>query len=346
LTYAAGSLTGIAAFHKAFDLPIEGVLHTSCPHFYRFATSDEDEEAFTARMVGDLEALIAREGAATIAAFIAEPVMGTGGVFLPPRGYFQQVQELLAEHDILFIADEVITGFGRTGAWFATGLFDLKPDIVTLAKGITSAYFPLSASVISEKIWEVLRDASPEMGPLMHGFTYSGHPVGGAVGLANLDIMESEGLIENSAMMGTYLRDQLRERLADNPFVGDVRGAGLMVAVEFVADKRARRFFDAQTQPPHHARRGCVGARPALWRDHLVLPAALHYAQRNRRGRRTLHARFGTRHARVAAVGPIIARRWEWRTRGVRFPDAVPAALNSVLCGFAFVEPYRPEAAD
>jgi L-2,4-diaminobutyrate transaminase len=200
-------------------------------------------------MVGDLEALIAREGAETIAAFIAEPIMGTGGVFLPPKGYFDRVQELLAEHDILFIADEVITGFGRTGAWFATGLFDLKPDIVTLAKGITSAYFPLSASVISEKIWEVLRDASPEMGPLMHGFTYSGHPVGGAVALANLDIMEREGLIENSADTGTYLRDQLRERLADNPFVGDVRGAGLMVAVEFVADKQTRRFFDAQTQP-------------------------------------------------------------------------------------------------
>ncbi len=248
LTYAAGSLTGIAAFHKAFDLPIEGVFHTSCPHFYRFAEHGEDEEAFTARMVSDLEVLIAREGADTIAAFIAEPIMGTGGVFLPPRGYFERVQEVLAEHDILFIADEVITGFGRTGSWFATGLFGLKPDIVTLAKGITSAYFPLSASVISEEIWTVLRDASPEMGPLMHGFTYSGHPVGGAVGLANLDIMEREGLVENSAAMGGYLRDQLRERLADNPFVGDVRGAGLMVAVEFVADKGARRFFDPQAQ--------------------------------------------------------------------------------------------------
>src|SRR6516164_7966245 len=249
LTYAAGSLTGIAAFHKAFDLPIDGVLHTSCPHFYRFAQDGEDEEAFTTRMVDDLEALIAREGPETIAAFIAEPIMGTGGGFLPPKGYFTRVQEVLAENDILFIADEVITGFGRTGAWFGTGLYELKPDIVTLAKGITSAYFPLSASVISEDIWAVLRDASPEFGPLMHGFTYSGHPVGGAVGLANLDIMEREGLIENSAAMGTYLRDQLHERLADNPFVGDVRGAGLMVAVEFVADRQARRFFDLQTQP-------------------------------------------------------------------------------------------------
>jgi L-2,4-diaminobutyrate transaminase len=200
-------------------------------------------------MVGDLEALIMREGPETIAAFIAEPIMGTGGVFLPPKGYFAQVQRLLAEHDILFIADEVITGFGRTGSWFATGLLDLKPDIVTLAKGITSAYFPLSASVISDKIWAVLRDASPEIGAFMHGFTYSGHPVGGAVGLANLDIMEREGLVENSAAMGAYLREQLSERVGANPYVGEIRGAGLMVAVEFVADKTSRRFFDPEAQP-------------------------------------------------------------------------------------------------
>src|SRR6185503_7601462 len=157
-------------------------------------------------------------------------------------------QQLLAQHDILFIADEVITGFGRTGSWFATGLYKLKPDIVTLAKGITSAYFPVSASVISDKIWNVLQNASAEYGPVMHGFTYSGHPVGGAVGLANLDIMEREGLVENSAAMGAYLRHLLRERLADNPFVGDVRGAGLMAAVEFVAERQGRRFFDPQAQ--------------------------------------------------------------------------------------------------
>ena len=270
LTYAAGSLTGIPAFHEAFDLPIDGVFHTSCPHFYRFAENGEDEEAFTDRMIGDLEALIAREGDETIAAFIAEPIMGTGGVFLPPKGYFARVQKVLAENDILFIADEVITGFGRTGAWFATGLFELKPDIVTLAKGITSAYFPLSASVVSEQIWTVLRDASPEMGSFMHGFTYSGHPVGGAVGLANLDIMKREGLVENAAAMGAYLRDYLRDRLADNPFVGDIRGAGLMVAVEFVADRRSRRFFDPQTEPHR------VVARKAL--EEGVLVRALPYA--------------------------------------------------------------------
>ncbi|HYM73416.1 MAG TPA: aminotransferase [Stellaceae bacterium] len=245
LTAAAGSLTGIPSFHKAFDLPLPGVLHTSCPHFFRFGEAGEDEDAFTRRMVGDLKDLIHREGPETVAAFIAEPVMGTGGAFIPPRGYFTQVQEVLDENDILlFVADEVITGFGRTGAWFATGLYGLKPDIVTLAKGITSAYFPLSASVISERIWNVLRDASPEFGPVMHGFTYSGHPVGGAVAMANLDIMERENLIENSAAMGVYFKDRLVERFGDHPYVGDIRGQGLMMAIELVADRKAKRFFD------------------------------------------------------------------------------------------------------
>jgi L-2,4-diaminobutyrate transaminase len=244
LTAASGSLTGIPMFHKAFDLPLRGVRHTACPHFFRFGEAGEDEDAFTRRTVGRLKDMILREGPETVAAFIAEPIMGTGGCFLPPRGYFAQVQEVLDENDILFVADEVITGFGRTGEWFATGLYSLKPDIVTLAKGITSAYFPLSASVISDKVWNVLRDASAEFGPVMHGFTYSGHPVGGAVAMANLDIMERENLIENSAAMGVYFRQQLRERFGDHPYVGDIRGEGLMMALELVADRKAKRFFD------------------------------------------------------------------------------------------------------
>jgi L-2,4-diaminobutyrate transaminase len=244
LTAASGSLTGIPMFHKAFDLPLRGVRHTACPHFFRFGEAGEDEDAFTRRTVGKLKDMILREGPETVAAFIAEPIMGTGGCFLPPRGYFAQVQEVLDENDILFVVDEVITGFGRTGEWFATGLYSLKPDIVTLAKGITSAYFPLSASVISEKVWNVLRDASAEFGPVMHGFTYSGHPVGGAVAMANLDIMERENLIENSAAMGVYFRQQLRERFGDHPYVGDIRGEGLMMALELVADRKAKRFFD------------------------------------------------------------------------------------------------------
>jgi L-2,4-diaminobutyrate transaminase len=245
LTCAAGSLTGISVYHKAFDLPLEGVVHTSCPHWYRFARPDESEAAFCDRMIAELEALIEREGPETIAAFIAEPIMGTGGALLPPEGYFARVQEILRRHDILFIADEVITGFGRTGQWFATGLYELEPDIVTLAKGVTSAYFPLSASVISERIWNVLEQASPQHGPIMHGFTYSGHPVGGAIGLANLEIMENEGMVENAARVGPYLRERLRATIGDHAYVGDVRGEGLMIAVEFIADKASRRPFAA-----------------------------------------------------------------------------------------------------
>jgi L-2,4-diaminobutyrate transaminase len=247
LTYAAGSLTGIPAYHKAFDMPLAGVLHTSCPHYFRYAQPGETEDAFTNRMVSEIEAIISREGADTIAAFIAEPVMGTGGVLLPPKDYFSRVQKVLDKHDILFIADEVITGFGRTGHWFATGGMKLKPDIVTLAKGITSAYFPLSASVISEKVWNVLKEASPHYGPVMHGFTYSGHPVGGALGLTNLDIMEREGLVEQAAEVGRYFLGLLADRVGGHPHVGEVRGIGQMLAVEFVADKASRKFFDPKS---------------------------------------------------------------------------------------------------
>lgn len=247
LTAAAATLTGIPSYHKAWSLPDTEVVHTSCPHYFRFAEDGETEEAFSARMVAEIEAIIEREGADTIGAFIAEPIMGTGGVLMPPKGYFAKVQALLDKHDILFIADEVITGFGRTGQWFGTGLYDLKPDIVTLAKGITSAYFPVSASVVSEKIWNVLEKASPEYGPVMHGFTYSGHPVGAAIGLANLAILEGENMVGNAATVGPYLRDGLKKRLADHPFVGEVRGEGLMIGVEFTADRARRRPFAAST---------------------------------------------------------------------------------------------------
>jgi L-2,4-diaminobutyrate transaminase len=244
VTYAAASLTGIPVYHKAFDLPVPGVVHTSCPHFYRYGRPNETEVAFADRMVAEVEALIAREGAETIAAFIAEPIMGTGGVLLPPKGYFEKLQKLFEKHDILFIADEVITGFGRTGHWFATGGMNLKPDLVTLAKGITSAYFPVSACVISNRIWNVLREASAEFGPVMHGFTYSGHPVGAALGLVNLDIMERERLVEQAAEVGAYLLKLLRQRIGSHAHVGDVRGMGQMIAVEFVADKATKRFFE------------------------------------------------------------------------------------------------------
>lgn len=245
LTYASGSMTGIEAYHKAFDLPIEGILHTECAHYYGFGKPDESEAAFTDRLIADLESMIAREGAETIAAFIAEPVMGTGGVFIPPEGYFAKVQEVLARHDILMIADEVITGFGRTGQWFGSGTYGIRPDIVSLAKGITSAYFPMSASIISNRIWDVLAKASPEMGPVMHGFTYSGHPVGSAIALANLDLMEREGLPDRAARLGPVLLEALKSKVGDHPYVGDIRGVGLMAAVEFVADRSDKRRLPA-----------------------------------------------------------------------------------------------------
>jgi L-2,4-diaminobutyrate transaminase len=249
LTFASTSLTGIPAYHKAFDLPIEGVLHVQSPHYYHFAQPGESEEAFCERLIADLAATIEREGAETIAAFISEPILGTGGVLIPPAGYFEKVQALLAKHDILFVVDEVITGFGRTGNWFGTGTFNLKPDILTTAKGITSAYFPMSATIVSEKIWSVLEEASPKAGPVMHGFTYSGHPVGSAIALTNLDIMRDEGLVEKSASNGAYMLDRLRGALADHPYVGDVRGCGLMIGIEFTADKASRRPFPTGSNP-------------------------------------------------------------------------------------------------
>ncbi|MFD1510169.1 aminotransferase class III-fold pyridoxal phosphate-dependent enzyme [Lacimonas salitolerans] len=233
LTMTAAGLTGIAGYHTAFDLPGKGVLHTTCPHHFGFATPGESEAAFTDRLIAELEQMIAREGADTIGAFIAEPVMGTGGVLLPPEGYFARVQEVLDRHDILLIADEVITGFGRTGQWFGSGTYGLRPDIVSLAKGLTSAYFPMSASMISTRMWEVFANASEKTGAVMHGFTYSGHPVGAAIALANLDVMTREGMVDNAARLGPVLVDALQSRVGGTPHVGDVRGVGLMAGVEF-----------------------------------------------------------------------------------------------------------------
>lgn len=249
VTVASGSLTGIPGYHKCFDLPIEGVLHTSCPSYPSFGLPGESEAQFLDRMIADLEQLIATEGPETIGAFIAEPVMGTGGVVIPPEGYYQRVQEVLDRHDILLVLDEVITGFGRLGHWFGTGALDLRPDIVSLAKGLTSAYFPMSATVISDRIWEALKEASLREGTFMHGFTYSGHPVGSAVAMANLDVMERENLISQAGLNGTYLLDGLRTRLSENPYIGDIRGLGLMAGVEFVADRSNGRAFPADTAP-------------------------------------------------------------------------------------------------
>ncbi len=252
LTLGSCSLTGIPIYHKAFDLPIDGVLHTSTPHFFWHGKPGESEEDYAARLAEELEQLILREGPETVAAFIAEPILGTGGVIVPPRGYYERIQRVLDKHDVLFIVDEVICGFGRLGSWFGTGFFGLKPDLMTFAKGLTSGYFPMSAVGVSEKIWEVICDGSNEIGMFAHGFTYSGHPVGAAVGMANLDILEGEGLVDNAARVGSSFKRQLLERVGDHPNVAEVRGEGLMMAVEFVADRDKKVRFDPSVAPHRH----------------------------------------------------------------------------------------------
>jgi len=243
-TVASASLTGLPAFHKAFDLPIGNVVHTATPHYYRFGAPGMSEEAYAEALAAELDDLIQREGPDTVAAFIAEPVMGAGGVLVPPRTYFDRVQVVLRKHDVLMIADEVICGFGRLGRMWGSEEYGIEPDLMTAAKGLTSAYFPLSAVFISERVWAVLRDGSPEIGAFAHGFTYSGHPVGCAAAMANLDILFGEDLVGNAARTGAYLQAQLRERVAGHALVGDVRGVGLIAGVELVADRATRQSFE------------------------------------------------------------------------------------------------------
>jgi len=245
VTVAAGSLTGLPPFHKYFDLPIPGILHTDCPHYYRGRQGGESEAAFVDRIVGNLEALILREGPETIAAFIAEPILGAGGVIVPPAGYYQKVQALLKQHDILFIDDEVICGFGRTGRPFGAETFGIVPDTMSVAKAVSSAYLPLSAVLVPERMFDAFVDMSPELGNFAHGFTYSGHPVCAAVALRNLELMEERDLFAHAARVGEVMQQRLAA-LADHPLVGEVRGAGLIGAAELVADKALGTPFPAE----------------------------------------------------------------------------------------------------
>ncbi|KHA53186.1 aspartate aminotransferase family protein [Sulfitobacter geojensis] len=239
-----GSLTGLELFHKKFDLPIEQVKHTMAPDFFRRDDLSQTEEQFTAACVADLEELIAREGADTIAGFIGEPVLGTGGIVPPPQGYWPAIQAVLKKHDILLIVDEVVTGFGRLGTMFGSDKYGLEADIITIAKGLTSAYAPLSGSIIGERMWKVLEQGTDENGPIGHGWTYSAHPIGAAAGVANLKLIDDLDLVANAGSVGAYLNSSMKEALADHPHVGDVRGEGMLCAVEFVKDKDSRTFFD------------------------------------------------------------------------------------------------------
>ncbi len=240
-----GSLTGLELFHKKFDLPLSQVIHTEAPYYFRRDDLDMSEGDFVAHCVAELEALIAREGADTIAAFIGEPVLGTGGIVPPPAGYWPAIQAVLEKYDILLIADEVVTGFGRLGTMFGSDHYGLRPDIITIAKGLTSAYAPLSGSIVSDKVWSVLEQGTDENGPIGHGWTYSAHPIGAAAGVANLKLIDRLQLVAQAGDVGAYLNSSMAEALADHPHVGDVRGEGMLCAVEFVKDRGDRVFFDA-----------------------------------------------------------------------------------------------------
>ncbi|POF43779.1 hypothetical protein B0D71_02915 [Pseudomonas laurylsulfativorans] len=240
----SGSMTGMSFYHDFMDLPVTGILRTGVPHHYWGAEAGETEEQFSARRAQELEELILREDPDTIGAFIAEPVLGTGGITPPPAGYWAAIQPVLKKYDILLIADEVITGFGRTGAMFGCDKYGIEPDLITVAKGLTSAYAPLSAAIVGEKVYKVMEEGADRVGAFSHGYTYSGHPIGVAAANAVLDIVEQEDIPGNAARVGAYFQNNLKEVFGGLPIVGEVRGVGLMAALEFVADPTTKKRFD------------------------------------------------------------------------------------------------------
>ncbi len=243
ITLAAASLTGLQYAHDAFDAPINNILHTDCPHYYHFGRGGESEEQFAGRLAENLEKLILDEGPETVAAFIAEPFLGAGGVILPPNGYFERIQAILERYDILFIVDEVISGFFRTGDMFASETFKLKPDLISMAKALSAAYQPIGAVMMTDEIHDVLVEGSRKFGVFGHGFTYSGHPVATAVALETQKIYERDGVGRHVKTVAPRFQTRLKA-LGDHPLVGEARGVGLIGAVELVRDKKSRENFD------------------------------------------------------------------------------------------------------
>ena len=243
VTIMSGGMTGLPGLHAGFDLPLPFVKHTTVPLalWEGYGLSDAQ---FVEKLAGDLERLILEEGPDTVGAMIVEPVMGAGGVIVPPPGYYLAIQEILERYDILLIADEVICGFGRLGTMFGCQALGIRPDLITIAKGVTSAYFPLSGCIVAEKVWRTIVDGGEKYGVFGHGYTYSAHPIGAAVAMANLDLLESEQLVDAARRRGIYLHAQLQAAFASHPLVGDIRGFGLIGAVEFVARRDPPQRFD------------------------------------------------------------------------------------------------------
>ena len=245
VTVASASLTGLPNNHIDFDLPLPGVLHTSCPHHYRFGLPGESEAEFTARMAHELEEMILAQGPETVAAFIAEPVMGAGGVIIPPPGYYEKIHAVLAKYDVLMIADEVICGFGRLGEMFGSPVMGMVPDTITFAKAVTSAYLPLGGVMVNEDVYQALVDQSRKIGTFGHGTTYSGHPVTAAVALKTLEIYARDNILGHVRAVMPHFARRLAA-FADHPLIGEVRCKGMVAGLEITADKKTRRSFAAK----------------------------------------------------------------------------------------------------
>ena len=243
ITAAAASVTGVPANHAGFDLPFPGFLHTDLPHYWREGRDGESEEEFATRCAESLERLILAEGPETVAAFFAEPVMGAGGVILPPATYFEKIQQVLRRHDVLFVVDEVICGFGRTGNLWGSQTYALEPDLMTMAKALSSGYLPIAAVQVNEKVYRGIAEGTHAHGTLGHGFTYSGHPVSAAVALETLAIYDEIDLVGQVAKTAPHLQDGLAA-FAGHKLVGEVAGVGLVGVAELVADKATKRPFD------------------------------------------------------------------------------------------------------
>ncbi|MGP1397027.1 MAG: aspartate aminotransferase family protein [Inquilinaceae bacterium] len=273
-TMASASVGGMGAMHRQVDLPLPGFVHIMPPYWHDLG-GDEDPQAFGRRAASALENRILELGADSVAAFFAEPIQGAGGVIIPPDSYWPEVQRICRKYDVLLVADEVICGFGRTGAWFGSDLYGISPDLMTLAKGLTSGYVPLSAVMVGDRVAATLIDRG---GEFYHGFTYSGHPVAAAVALANLDILENEDLVARAAQdIGPYLQQRLHETFADHPLVGEVRGVGMIAAIELVEDRKTRARFAGDGKVGTLCRDHCF-ARDLVMRavrDGMVLAPSL-----------------------------------------------------------------------
>jgi 4-aminobutyrate---pyruvate transaminase len=245
LTIGAASLTGLPHNHADFDLPIPGILHLSCPHHYRGAQDGETEEDFATRLAAEFEEMIQREGPDTVAAFVAEPVMGAGGVIVPPKTYFEKIGRVCATHDIYVISDEVICGFGRLGRTFGCEALGFRPHALSVAKALSSAYLPIAGVMLPEVMYQALLSESRKLGGFHHGFTYSGHPVAAAVAVKTLEIYARDKIFARAAARMPAFQQHIKT-LGEHALVGEARGLGLMGGLELVADKRSKRAFEAK----------------------------------------------------------------------------------------------------